>query len=238
VGAAVGGKFALSKWTATQLGDPVGFVPPDASSPTSFDPAGVRAGGYVGYNWQTGPWVYGVEFDAAWSDATVTKAGLPGCAIECFPGFPGPGGDSAAVKLGWDASARVRLGHLITPDILLYATGGAAWQNISASGTCSISSTAPFCDTAPPFTAMTQTDSVTLPGWTVGAGVESRFLANWLVRAEYRYAQFQSWNDTFWVGQPAFSPGDDAYHHNLKLETHIVTFGLAYQFNWNPTSPF
>ena len=36
------------------------------------------------------------------------------------------------VRQNWDASARVRLGGLLTPSILLYATGGAAFASVDS----------------------------------------------------------------------------------------------------------
>ena len=44
-------------------------------------------------------------------------------------------------------------------------------------------------------------DSQTLivPGWMVGAGVEHMLAANWLVRLEYRYADFGQINPTFFT---------------------------------------
>jgi opacity protein-like surface antigen len=37
-------------------------------------------------------------------------------------------GDNFALRTGWDGSARARIGFLLTPSTLVYATGGAAWQ--------------------------------------------------------------------------------------------------------------
>jgi hypothetical protein len=74
-----------------------------------------------------------------------TAAGLPGCSIECFTGFPGPGVDVSSVRMGWDASARTRLGYWVTPELLLYGTGGVAWQDVRTSGTCQPSVPDRFC---------------------------------------------------------------------------------------------
>src|ERR1019366_9752704 len=83
-----------------------------------------RAGAYAGYDWQVADWVLGLEADLAWADSSASAAGIPGCAVLCTLGFPGPGIDVASVRMGWDASARARLGYLMAPDLLAYATGG------------------------------------------------------------------------------------------------------------------
>jgi outer membrane immunogenic protein len=71
----------------------------------------------------------GLEGDVGFGSKTGTINGVP---------LPGVGGfstfntqcDSFAVKTTWDASARACLGYLVTPDLLVYATGGAAWLHL------------------------------------------------------------------------------------------------------------
>ena len=230
VGLALGGKWADTTWTTTSTSDPPN--PPlivDASSPRNYRPSGFRAGGYAGYNWQIANWVVGVEADLAWADDTATAAGIPGCAIGCFPGAPGPGVDVASVRMRWDASARARLGFLLTPALLLYGTGGAAWQSIETSGTCQHSLADPACTNAPGAPFDTQSNSKTLTGWTVGGGVET-MLGSWLLRAEYRYAQFDKLNGVLGFQAPGVPLGADTSRYNLSVDTHIATVGLAYKF--------
>jgi outer membrane immunogenic protein len=232
VGGEVGAKFSDTTWTATSLEDiNAGKPAVDASSPRNFTGGGVRAGGYVGYNWQFAPqWVGGIEGDIAWADKTITSAGLPGCTIVCFPGFPGPQNDVTSVKTGWDASARVRLGFLVTPQTLLYGTGGVAWQFVQASGTCQHSTPDPFCLVLPGNPFVTVTNSTVRTGWTVGAGVETSIYGHWLLRAEYRFADFGTWNNTFDFNLPGEAAGTDTYRFRLRDIEHIATVGLSYKF--------
>ena len=130
----------ITNWNGFYIGGMGGY---GSENSDQFAIKGGFAGGTVGYNWQFGPiWVVGVEGDAAWADDSQTQFGLPGCAVNCVrgavvtPSALPSGGDSASVKMLWDASARGRLGYLVTPDLLIYATGGVAWQNIEASGQC------------------------------------------------------------------------------------------------------
>ncbi len=233
VGLALGGKWTDANWTTTRLIDPpslsVGTAFIDASSPDRFRPQGVRLGGYAGYNWQVDRWVLGFEADAAWSSATDTHPGVPGCRIECVAGFPGPGIGSSFVRSNWDASLRGRAGYLVMPELLVYGTGGAAWQRVQVSGTCANTLDDPLCLVSPPFTVKTQTDRYTRTGWTLGAGVEHKF-GGWLLRGEYRYSDFGKLEGVLFSNQPVADPGADALHYSVRLHTHIVTLGVGYKF--------
>lgn len=232
VGLAVGAKWTDAAWTTTQIGAPPSVfagTPPDASLHDGFRPLGLRIGGYAGHGWQADRWVYGVEVDAAWSDATDTHIGIPGCKIMCFAGAPGPGKDSSSVRALWDASLRARLGYLAWPDLLLYGTAGVAVQAIDVAATCENTLADPVCLVAAPFARKTQTDAHTLAGWTVGAGVERRF-GRWRLRGEYRYADFGTATGVLFAGQPAIDPGADAIFYRVRLRTHLSVFGMSYAF--------
>jgi len=233
VGFALGGRWTDANWTTTQLIDPpslaVGTAVVDASSPDRFTPAGLRLGGYAGYNWRIGRWLYGLEIDAAWSNARDTHAGVPGCRIVCNAGFPGPGADSSFIRALWDASLRPRVGYIVMPETLIYGTAGIALQGIEVSGTCANTLDDPLCLNSPPFAAKTQTDRHTLTGWTVGGGIERKFGA-WLLRGEYRYSDFGTATGVLFAGQPSADPGSDAVHYSVSIRTHTATLGLAYRF--------
>jgi outer membrane immunogenic protein len=234
VGLTVGGKWADATWTTTQLVDPpsafVGQGTLDGSSPDTFKPSAARAGAIAGYNWRSDRWVYGAELDLAWADRSDTHAGIPGCKIGCFAGAPGPGNDRSSVRVTWDASLRGRVGYLATPSLLLYGTGGIAWQRLEVSGTCENTLADPVCLVSPPFAAKTQTDRSTRAGWTLGAGVEHLLTDRWLVRAEYRYARFDAMRGVLFAGQPSADPGADAIHYDVALHTHVASVGLVYKF--------
>ena len=78
-------------------------------------------GVYAGYNWQTGPWVFGAEgdFNGVWNDETFTVNTLR---------F-GP----RDVEVGSDylASLRARIGYAFDRT-LIFATGGVAFTQFSA----------------------------------------------------------------------------------------------------------
>jgi outer membrane immunogenic protein len=232
IGAELGGKWTDVDWRATSLGK-TGVI--DASSPRDYRPSSFRVGGYLGYNWQVAPlWVISLEGDIAWASKTVTAFGFPGCSLgDCVPGTfvvpDGPaGGDTTSFASRWDASLRGRLGFLLTTDLLLYATGGVAWQNIESAGHCGPFATSFYCLGPPQPVPSSITNNTTLTGWTVGGGLEWRIFANWFARAEYRFADFGTKNEVFAFGTP--TPGFNTYRYQLHPETHIATFGIAYKF--------
>lgn len=227
VGVALGAKWADTDWKTTSTSDLPGTIV-DASSPRSYNPSGFRAGGYAGYNWQIANWVWGVEADLAWAHSRETSAGIPGCSINCA-GAAGPGVDSSSVQMQWDASLRGRLGVLIDPTLLMYGTGGVAWQNFKTSGTCQHSGSDPQCTSAAGTPFDTQTNSKTLTGWTIGAGLEKMY-GNWLLRAEYRFSKFDDLKGVFPFSAPGVAAGTDTSRYNLSAETHVLTAGLAYKF--------
>ena len=178
IGGSLGGRWTDVTWTTTAIGD--NQAPPDpTTSPASFDSSSFRGGGYLGYNWQFAPlWVVGIEGDVAWADNSKTLAGIPGTFGPTGLGV-GPGAaalDSSNVKLGWDASLRGRIGFLITPTWLLYATGGAAWQHVDINASCSGmggTGNASWC-----VVARDENVSSVKTGWTIGGGIEGAFWGN------------------------------------------------------------
>ncbi|MCP3471972.1 outer membrane beta-barrel protein [Bradyrhizobium sp. CCGUVB1N3] len=234
VGVSLGGEQANADWTTNSVGvvAPGFVIPPptvDASSPRRFSTSSGRFGGFAGYDYQFAPqWVAGIVLDAGYFNGTVTTVGVPGCTITCILGVPGPGADVSSVRARWDADVRGRLGYLVTPNVLLYGTGGIAFQNFSNSATCQTSQTDPVCGPTaiPIFT--TATNSSTRTGWTVGVGVDARIFANWMLRAEYRYSDFGTWNNSLSLVSPGVS--NVTLATSLKLNTHIGMVGIAYKF--------
>ncbi len=233
-GLGIGGGFSHAEWNTTQVSDPpspfVGTTSIDSTSPDTFSPSALRIGAFAGYNWQVDRWVFGAELDGAWAHGDDTHVGVPGCGIGCVPGTPGPGNDTSSVRTTWDAAVLGRLGYLITPKLLVYGTGGLALQSIEVSATCESTLSDPVCLAAPPFTAKTDSQRSTVVGWTVGAGVEHLLSGHWLIRAQYRYANFGSVSGVLFAGQPAISPGTDAVHYDVSLQTHTASVALVYKF--------
>jgi outer membrane immunogenic protein len=133
---------------------------------------GPLAGGQIGYNWQSGAFVYGLETDLQWT-------GQKGGVLFCFPPACGPGAFQAAVdhKLDWFGTFRARAGWLVDPRVLLYATGGLAYGQVTTTATGGV--------VGQPFATLSAKG--TRAGWTVGGGIEGALSNNWTVKAEYLY---------------------------------------------------
>jgi outer membrane immunogenic protein len=219
--------FRADRSDATTISQSLAGVPTNLSQGAiqqePLDGIGFRAAPYIGWNWQVAPqWVVGIEGDVGFANQATALQGF-GFGPEFLDSLAG---DSLALKTTWDASVRARLGYLVTPSTLLYATGGAAWQHFQVISTCGSAS---FC-VADAVTPAVIANSTTRTGWTIGAGVETALRGHWLLRGEYRYADFGS--SSFSLSRsstdPAFNPTVDSF--NVSMRTHTVTFGLAYKF--------
>ena len=112
---------SYSNWTGFYVGlnGGYGFGKSNWDFPAvSVSPKGLLAGVTVGYNFQTGTWLWGVEADADYS-------GMKG-SVDC--GF----GTTCETKNSWLATARARLGYAGWNNWLPYITGGGAMGDIKA----------------------------------------------------------------------------------------------------------
>jgi outer membrane immunogenic protein len=83
-----------------------------------FDVSGGLVGGTLGYNWQNGPMVYGVETDLQWSDIHGTTNAT--CPLGC------------KTENSWFGTARGRLGYAVDR-WMPYVTGGLAYGELKLS---------------------------------------------------------------------------------------------------------
>jgi outer membrane immunogenic protein len=232
-GAGIGGDWGHAKWTALSTSDLPGTVV-DASSPRTYTPRGVRGSVFAGYDWRRGAWVFGPEAEFGLANAQRVTAGFPGCTIECA-GAPGPGIDITSAGLRWDASVRGRVGYLVLPQVLVYATGGAAWQDVRVFGLCQASLEDPECLVAPGDPIMSEAHAFTASGGTVGGGVEWRLGRAWLakpwtVRLEYRRVMLGAKREAFFVGQPSVEPGASTYRFRVEPDVDVVSAALVAHF--------
>jgi outer membrane immunogenic protein len=145
----------VNNWSGFYVGAMGGYGQEDASGPGTLK--GGFGGGTIGYNWQMGALVLGVEADAAAADLS-TSMGIPGLV-------------SATDKVDALGTVRGRVGYAIN-QVLLYGTGGFAW----ADNKMSVS-----------VLGVNFSDSKVHTGWTAGAGVEVMVAPKWSVKAEYLY---------------------------------------------------
>jgi len=175
---------------------------------------GFIGGGQIGYNWQYGNIVAGIEADIQ------GIAGSSGSANTVGAFGPFLFGTQTNRSLDYLGTVRGRIGYAITPTLLLYGTGGLAYGGTNVGFT--LAGPAPF-NTASTF-------SDTRVGWTAGGGVEWMFIPNWSAKVEYLYYNLGS------VAAPAaFVTGGGNFASitpQTKFDGHVVRAGVNYHFNW------
>jgi outer membrane immunogenic protein len=124
------------------------------------DASGVIGGLQIGYNFQNGAWVYGVEADIDLSSAKDKKTTTT--TIYTW-----------TTKTGLEAlsTARLRIGYSFMPQTMIYATGGLAVGKVR--------------DTFQGDTGYAWSSSVNWKaGWTAGAGIEHKLMGGWSLKGE------------------------------------------------------
>jgi outer membrane immunogenic protein len=192
---------------------------------TSLGPRskGVIGGAQAGYNWQMGSLVTGLEAD-------IQGSGIKGSAsagnLTAFGGGINTDGMviSSEPKLSWFGTVRGRLGVTVTPDLLLYGTGGLAYGHVDASANWLI----PGDVATDPPTVVPASISKTKVGWTVGAGAEWMFAHNWSAKLEYLYLDLGSESAIANIG-----PADptDKVGYTWRFRENIARVGVNYHFN-------
>ena len=228
IGLSFGERWNRADWTTNGFIIPgfpgVNPVFPDIDA--DLGGARPRYGGYAGYNYQIDHWVLGAEADIGDKIGGATSAiGIPGTGSG-FALTAGANPSQTSFDASWDASIRARAGYLIAPNILLYGTGGVAFQHIGETIFCSalIPSSAGCGLAGSP--NVTSSVASTLVGWTAGGGVEAEIAGPWLLRAEYRYSDFGTFNHVFPLGPDAI--GDPVV--GTRIATHLMDLGVTYKF--------
>ena len=130
------------------------------------------AGGQIGYNYQSGNFLVGVEGDGDWSNIKGTTP--------CLVVF------SCTANMQWTADATVRAGVLPMHNLLVYVKGGASWTSVKYN----------FSDgglLAP--ASITSNQSETKVGGLLGFGTEYMFAPHWTAKIEYNYVDYGNHTD-------------------------------------------
>jgi len=181
--------------TSHQTWDLVGGL-----SEGSHDATGGTVGGQVGYRWQTGPIVFGVEAQGNWADfsgdniSNVIPADRNRTKIDAFGLFTGQ------VGYAWN-------------NALLYVKGGAAVVDDKYSILSGATG------------ALVASTSETRWGGTVGVGFEYGFAPNWSVGVEYDHLFMGSSTNNFVTPAGVFVGAD-----SIKQDADIFTARVNYRF--------
>ena len=189
---------------------------------TQADVNGWIGGAQAGYNWQySRDLLFGLEADIQGSgergSGTIT---CTACSDDGTPIFT-----NLNEKLKWFGTVRARGGVLVTPDLLLYATGGLAYGEIGINGTA----VGNFNQT----TVILPGVSSTRTGWTAGLGVESHLWDNWTVKLEWLYMDLGSVSagpvQLTGIIVPVRTVGGLSYSANFT--DNMFRIGANYHFN-------
>ena len=163
------------------------------------DSSGGTVGGQIGYRWQAGTWVFGVEAQGNWADLTGSNtsqafAGLVNRSkVDAFGLFTG--------QVGYAAN-----------NVLFYVKGGAA-----------VTSNSYRINTIAGLPAAVTGDDARWGG-AVGAGLEYGFAPNWSLGVEYNHLFMQDRTYAFVNPASGFSSGRDSISQDVDLVTARVNY--------------
>ncbi len=173
----------------------------------TLSPSGGFGGGQIGYNWQQGHLVFGIETD------------IQGAAVSGSGRLDQLGGDASAFAksdLNWFGTLRGRAGYSFDSS-LVYFTGGFAYGGVKDS----LGVTSPGGDA----TKVAKEDTET--GYVLGGGIEHSLSPSWSLKAEYQYIDLGSTRLSASAGDEcawatASFRADHAYHTiRIGLNYHI-----------------
>jgi outer membrane immunogenic protein len=205
-------------WTGFYLGGNIGGAWPHRDVTDTFFGTNVNngnnngvfiGGGQVGYNWQVGYAVLGVEADFD----GVTNNNDTGTVF-----IPALGPVQVTSNNRWITTVAARFG-LTNGYWLFYGKAGGGWvgnedftvTNLRTGSSFSIS------------------NDNSNSGWLVGAGIEWAFAPNWSAKVEYNYLGLEDRTFTVPGGSPFF-PGDAFTRGDRNVQ--MVKAGINYRFNW------
>lgn len=220
-------------WTGVYLGAHLGGLAnlSDISDPLGrslFGNPNLETGGFagaqLGYNFQAGMLVYGLEADISIpeSEGTSTCSALSGSFVN----------SNCRSRIDAFGTLAARIGLALGEDgrALIYGKGGAAWYAGSLDMATNDGTSGHGGN---PFT--TRSDDVSHWGWTIGAGAEYALPSNWSFKAEYNYADFGSQS----VGLLPSAALDDtgtpveaipARQGRVSNDLHAFKLGINYRF--------
>ena len=191
-----GGGSSRDCWSVTNN---AGAIIPSTSE-GCHNATGGMVGGQLGYRWQTGAWVFGVEAQGDWADFKGSNISLFAPAVTNQTKMDAFGLFTGQVGYAWN-------------NVLWYVKGGAAvtdnkYRGLTTAGLVVIDQ-----------------ENDTRWGGTVGTGVEVSFAPNWSVAFEYDHLFMGSHNVNFNTLAGAFTRTD-----NVKQDVDIGSVRVNYRW--------
>ena len=182
---------------------------------------GWLAGGQIGYNYQMGNFVFGIEGDGDWDNISGTSP--------CVLIF------NCSSKVQWTADITGRIGVLPVQNLLVYLKGGGAWAGVHDNFGNSIGGTiGPITFTGTITSSFNQTQF----GGLLGIGAEYLFAPRWTAKVEYTYADYGKQNETPMLTASGGITGIGAGAITIpvatqtELQVHTVKAGVNYIFSF------
>jgi len=165
------------------------------------DRSGGLIGGQLGYRWQAGTWVFGLEGQGDWADLSSTRISLINPALSTRVRTDGIGLITGQIGYAWNAA-------------LLYVKGGAAvtsnrFDILTTIGGVGLASA-----------------SSTRWGGAVGVGFEYGFTPNWSIGVEYDHLFMGDANNSFSVVNPIVAGAVN----RISQDVDMVTLRINYRF--------
>jgi outer membrane immunogenic protein len=221
-------------------GAPQGLAGAVAGATTSIpvgNGRGFIVGSQVGYNYQFKNVVAGLEADI--QGLSGIGSGTTANTVP-FPGFPPLVINTTittAKSVDWLGTVRGRLGVIIAPTILAYATGGLAYGEAKADiNFMQQVSGAPNCTVCAPYGFRGTGTGQTRTGYALGAGVEWVVASQWTGKLEYLHydlgaaSSFGAATNFFQLASnvPYYIVGTSA---STRFSGDIVRVGVSHQFH-------
>jgi outer membrane immunogenic protein len=178
-----------------------GFGPIPALAEGCHNAAGGVAGGQIGYRWQTGTWVWGIEGQGNWANLRGSNVSLLSPALENRSRIDAFGLFTGQVGWAWN-------------NVLLYVKGGGAVTGDRFDVRTSVGN----------FLVATGEDQ-TRWGGTVGAGLEFGFAPGWSAGVEYDHLFMQDKDLRFIQPNNVFFGTD-----RVRQDVDLVTVRVNYRF--------
>jgi outer membrane immunogenic protein len=172
---------------------------------TSLEDTNFAVGGQMGYNWQKGAFVFGLEVDADYLNTE-----------KSFNTFDNSGDPQYLyrAKVDFQGSLRAR-GGIAVDNALIYATGGVAVSHGSSKFNEVDGEDLPTGERA--------TQDAWQPGFVGGVGVEYKFNCHWSARMEALYSHYPESTNVV-------EPGETNYRFSFQNDVYSARFGINYLF--------
>jgi outer membrane immunogenic protein len=223
-----GGAWGTTGSSTSNVGPDFFFAPANVPAVTagasrSFDNSGGLAGGQIGYLFQSGKGIFGIEASFDWANFNGSTSNGP----TVYTVTPGS-------TFAWNLRASSDFLATFTGRVgydmgswYPYLTGGAAVAHLKYS--------ANFIDTFYP-SNVTSSFSRDAVGWVIGLGAEWRVADHWMLRGEYLYMDFDSFGGngviacTAGVGACGVPANSTTFNYSAKFRENVGRVALSYRF--------